>query len=105
MVNVLNKYKAISFDCYGTLIDWETGIWDAAQTLLMKNLSAKIDKDLFLTEFAYWETELEKQNPATPYPELLTEVHKSIAKKYNLLLVNSGLLYRYASQLIINFRR
>lgn len=84
MVNALNKYKAISFDCYGTLIDWETGIWDAAQILLMKNLSAKIDKDLFLTEFAYWETELEKQNPAMPYPELLTEVHKSIAKKYSL---------------------
>ena len=63
MVNVLNKYKAISFDCYGTLIDWETGIWDAAQILLMKNLSAKIDKDLFLTEFAYWETEIEKKVP------------------------------------------
>ena len=29
---------------------------------------------------------------------------KLIAKKYNLLLVNSGLLYRYASQLIINFK-
>jgi hypothetical protein len=22
----LTKYKALSFDCYGTLIDWETGI-------------------------------------------------------------------------------
>ena len=22
----LSKYKALSFDCYGTLIDWETGI-------------------------------------------------------------------------------
>ena len=22
----LTRYKALSFDCYGTLIDWETGI-------------------------------------------------------------------------------
>ena len=24
----LTKYAALSFDCYGTLIDWETGILD-----------------------------------------------------------------------------
>jgi FMN phosphatase YigB (HAD superfamily) len=24
----LARYKALSFDCYGTLIDWETGILD-----------------------------------------------------------------------------
>ena len=28
---------------------------------------------------------------------------KLISKKYKLLLINSGLLYRYASKLIINF--
>ena len=22
----LGRYKALTFDCYGTLIDWETGI-------------------------------------------------------------------------------
>ena len=25
----LTKFKALSFDCYGTLIDWEAGILDA----------------------------------------------------------------------------
>ena len=25
------KYRALSFDCYGTLIDWESGILKAAQ--------------------------------------------------------------------------
>ena len=29
---------------------------------------------------------------------------KLISKKYNLLLINSGLLYRYASKLIINYK-
>ena len=33
----LTDYKVLTFDCYGTLIDWETGIWDALQPLLLAN--------------------------------------------------------------------
>jgi 2-haloacid dehalogenase len=25
----LTDFKVLTFDCYGTLIDWETGIWNA----------------------------------------------------------------------------
>ena len=31
---MLTDFEALSFDCYGTLIDWETGIWDALQPLI-----------------------------------------------------------------------
>ena len=24
-----DDYAVLTFDCYGTLIDWETGIWNA----------------------------------------------------------------------------
>ena len=34
----LGNYKVLTFDCYGTLIDWESGIWDALQPLLMSNV-------------------------------------------------------------------
>ncbi|MFB8796709.1 MAG: hypothetical protein U7126_21370 [Microcoleus sp.] len=30
----LNQFEAISFDCYGTLIDWERGILPALKKLL-----------------------------------------------------------------------
>ena len=30
----LTDFKALTFDCYGTLIDWETGIWNALQPLV-----------------------------------------------------------------------
>ena len=33
----LTDYRVLTFDCYGTLIDWETGIWDALQPLIMLN--------------------------------------------------------------------
>jgi len=40
VINKHNPYKALTFDCYGTLIDWESGIWDAMQPLLMHNNKA-----------------------------------------------------------------
>ena len=37
MTKALTDYKVLTFDCYGTMIDWESGIWDAFQPLLMAN--------------------------------------------------------------------
>ncbi len=31
---VFSDYDVLTFDCYGTLIDWETGIWQALQPVL-----------------------------------------------------------------------
>ena len=33
----LKDIKWVTTDCYGTLIDWESGIWDALQPLLWAN--------------------------------------------------------------------
>ena len=85
MAKPLGRYKAITFDCYGTLIDWETGIWDAGQNLLKYNKCDTINRDLFLKEFADWETKFEAENPTTLYPSILAQVHKNIAIKYNLI--------------------
>jgi 2-haloacid dehalogenase len=30
----LDQFEVLTFDCYGTLIDWETGIWEALRPLL-----------------------------------------------------------------------
>jgi 2-haloacid dehalogenase len=30
----LSRFSVLSFDCYGTLIDWETGLWSALQAVL-----------------------------------------------------------------------
>ena len=29
-----NAFEVLTFDCYGTLIDWETGIWMALQPIV-----------------------------------------------------------------------
>ena len=66
----LADFQALSFDCYGTLIDWEAGLaavlvpWAAARGL---DLSAE---DL-LAEYAGFEAEIETQQPSALYPEIL----------------------------------
>ena len=32
----LTDFKVLSFDCYGTLIDWETGMHEALKPLVAK---------------------------------------------------------------------
>ena len=80
----LSDYRALTFDCYGTLIDWETGIWNAGQPLIMENNRDDITRESFLHTFATAETYQEATNPKMVYTELLSTVHKSIANTFNL---------------------
>jgi len=80
----LSDYKVLSFDCYGTLIDWETGIWDAMQPLLMSNGRADIDRKTGLGAYAQFEYSHESKRPALPYPKVLELIHASIAQHFGL---------------------
>ena len=83
MTNKLTNYKALTFDCYGTLIDWESGIWDAMQPLLLQN-NANINRAQGLQAFAIIETQQELDTPGLLYPELLTRVHNTLARYFDL---------------------
>ena len=39
----LCDFPILTFDTYGTLIDWETGIWDALQPLCSRSLAFPIE--------------------------------------------------------------
>ena len=69
-------YKILTFDCYGTLIDWESGIWDAGQPLLKDNNTNNITREDFLSTFAAAEAFQEAATPTMIYPDLLSEVHR-----------------------------
>lgn len=78
----LSAYKALTFDCYGTMIDWESGIWDALQPLIAANARDDINRQQGLQAFARIETAQELATPGMLYPELLSRVHRSIAEHY-----------------------
>ena len=41
-----DRYKCLSFDCYGTLIDWETGLLSALRSILDKHQVEVGDREL-----------------------------------------------------------
>ncbi len=84
MTKKLTDYSALTFDCYGTMIDWESGIWDALQPLISANNRDDITREVGLNAFARIETAQELATPAMLYPELLSNVHKTIADEFGM---------------------
>ncbi len=54
MLSLFDNIKTISFDCYGTLIDWETGLLDFFRPLLKRH-GVALDDDALLELYAYVE--------------------------------------------------
>jgi 2-haloalkanoic acid dehalogenase type II len=73
----------LTFDCYGTLIDWETGIWDALQPLIAANGSGPGRAEV-LAVFGELEAAEERRRPGAPYPEILAGSHRGVAERFGL---------------------
>jgi 2-haloacid dehalogenase len=84
MSRALTDFKVLTFDCYGTLIDWETGIWDAFQPVLMKNRVSGVTRDKMLAAFGKLESRQQAETPGMLYPELLARVHVALARDLGL---------------------
>jgi len=54
-----NKYDILTFDCYGTLIDWENGILTALKPVLV-NHNINLNDDAILELYAKFESDIEK---------------------------------------------
>ncbi|HEV7337099.1 MAG TPA: haloacid dehalogenase type II [Bosea sp. (in: a-proteobacteria)] len=75
----LTDFKVLTFDCYGTLIDWETGIWNALQPLISAG-GLDLDREEALARFGRIESEIEEAAPSLRYSTLLAAVHARLAK-------------------------
>ena len=80
----LSDYKVLTFDCYGTLIDWETGIWDAYQPLLMASGRTEITRETALEAHSICESQQEEETPGMLYTDLLAQVHIKFSQKLEL---------------------
>src|SRR5262245_54365945 len=66
----LSEFEALSFDCYGTLIDWETGL-SAVLLPWAREHGVNMAEDELLAEYASVETAVEAEHPADLYPDVL----------------------------------
>jgi 2-haloacid dehalogenase len=79
----LHDFRVLTFDCYGTLIDWESGIFTAMQPLL-RRASPSPARNAALEAFARHESALEEAVPRMLYSDLLAEVHRRLAREWNV---------------------
>jgi 2-haloacid dehalogenase len=71
-------FDAMTFDCYGTLVDWESGILAALRPVFERHGTQPPDDDL-LEAFGRAESEIEA-GPYRRYREVLGEVLRAIAR-------------------------
>ncbi len=78
------RFEAITFNCYGTLIDWEQGILKALAPFLSR-LSDIPSPEKILS--LYGELESAAEKTWRPYKEVLRIVMKSLAEKLGFTLL------------------
>ena len=71
------QFEALTFDCYGTLIDWETGLTDAFRPILRAH-GIEADGDEVLARFANHEAAAEA-GPYHSYREVLAAGLRGVA--------------------------
>ncbi len=74
-------FKVLTFDCYGTLIDWESGILAGLRPLL-DCLGGRVSDEAALAAFARHETAIEKEQPGLNYRKLLALTYRRLAEEW-----------------------
>ncbi|MEO1265157.1 MAG: HAD-IA family hydrolase [Pseudomonadota bacterium] len=78
-----STYRALSFDCYGTLIDWESGIRAWVDGWIAKT-GVETTADAFLRAFNRHESAVQAAEPSERYPLILAEVARRFARDAGL---------------------
>jgi 2-haloacid dehalogenase len=79
----ISDFTTLSFDCSGTLVDWETGILDRLRPWIDRHHRGVTDSEV-LKAFGDAESDLQAETPAARYPDILARVHGRIADRLGM---------------------
>jgi 2-haloacid dehalogenase len=82
-----SRFTTISFDCYGTLIDWESGILPVLRTLLANHGQSQPDNAI-LELYGEFEAR-EESGPYQSYRDVLQSVVRSFADHFHFQATSS----------------
>ena len=80
----LTKFNTLTFDCYGTLIDWERGILAELRPWADRNGRRELDDNAILEVFGTTEAACEAETPGALYPEILAATHRRLADLWGI---------------------
>ena len=76
----LADFDALSFDCYGTLIDWEAGML-AVLAPWAEEHQLDVDDEALLAAYAAHETEAEAELPSALYPDIVGSSFRALGEQ------------------------
>jgi 2-haloacid dehalogenase len=79
----LTKYDALTFDVYGTLIDWEPTIISMFHSTA-DQYGIKLSDEQLLLEFDKARAALQKIRPALLYPDVLRAAYRQFCRDYSI---------------------
>ncbi|PSQ95310.1 MAG: haloacid dehalogenase type II [Bacteroidetes bacterium SW_9_63_38] len=80
-------YDAITFDCYGTLIDWRRGITQVLRPIL-ENHDVSVDEDTLFEQYLAFEADVEGGD-YVPYREVLRRVTRRLGTHFDFTPTNA----------------
>ena len=75
-----SQFEVLTFDCYGTLVDWESGILTALHPILERH-NIKLSDDELLETYAVAESRAEAGD-FKPYKQVLQQVVRDLGAKF-----------------------
>jgi 2-haloacid dehalogenase len=78
----LTDFDALSFDCYGTLIDWEAGI-GAVLRAWADARGVTADREALLSTFSRHEAREEAEHPQELYPQILARSLRDVGRDFD----------------------
>jgi 2-haloalkanoic acid dehalogenase type II len=79
----LTQFKVLTFDCYGTLIDWESGMVEALRPLTSR-VTPSLTLNQILEAHGRHEAAQERWTPMRRYRDLLAVVYKRLAEEWGV---------------------
>ena len=79
----LDGIKVLTFDCYGTLIDWESGI-KSVLNAWASEVGVALRDEAMLENYARHETDIEHEAPFRLYPRCLEEVVRRLSAEHKV---------------------
>jgi 2-haloacid dehalogenase len=76
-----NEFELLTFDCYGTLVDWEAGILDVLRPWASTNAVGASSEEL-LAAFGAAESVVQRESPEALYRDVLREAMGRIAASF-----------------------
>ena len=79
----ITDFAALTFDCYGTLIDWESGIAAELEPWAARN-GVSAGRTALLERFARFESAREAEQPVKLYPAVLAAVLRDFGNEFGV---------------------